>query len=630
MPLVHPNTPMTQAATLTPTTQAASSTLDFGPPPRDRRHFEASETPTQDSPSADVSKENFFEDCNLNMSNLSDVLQEAHGTTSATENFTKFLEQGCIVAEKIAIRNQHRPCFKNIQNLCNRTRSEILKPSNTVSNIHSQGIPWATKDFIYAFVRLINCWHMLKGYLDSKDGTLGNIDRELTTLLIFTNLDNNVRINPNAVVHNKIKQTLPPETSSPKIEPTINKIKEATKLNRNVTIKEATKLNRNVTNTVAAELTENLLLPESPTTPREEDSDNDLPESPTTPREEDSDNEGRVYMKPEFFDTAQNVSAHYKKIAKKKGENGITSTTDKMWQDAQSAVPYLMNKINQPQVDLSDRNADEVDALKYFVDLNTLDHQASNIQEWLNNNNFFEQQNCSDALNDASGVTTNPTMSLGFSEKPVTVLQRSQLVKMGSLVDQDMSYYSQPKSFCKNNGNRIEVQSRTYNRKKSDGSEKGFGKSANKKSCSSTWEYDKGGLTPAAWIVMDDIVKILEQEEFAKRVDYTEGSLSNKGFADDFKHVTSLATVRKKLTNRKYNYVNEFVADLKSIISCAEILYEAHHDISHSITLFDRKLDLLLNRDFFAFDFGFLTDKSDDVGPLVLKSSRKSDGDGDH
>lgn len=363
MPLVHPNTPMTQAATLTPTTQAASSTLDFGPPPRDRRHFEASETPTQDSPSADVSKENFFEDCNLNMSNLSDVLQEAHGTTSATENFTKFLEQGCIVAEKIAIRNQHRPCFKNIQNLCNRTRSEILKPSNTVSNIHSQGIPWATKDFIYAFVRLINCWHMLKGYLDSKDGTLGNIDRELTPefkncylawekntkelaahmIRIFTNLDNNVS-NPNAVVHNKIKQTLPPETSSPKIEPTINKIKEATKLNRNVT------------NTVAAELTENLL----------------LPESPTTPREEDSDNEGRVYMKPgsynvpkknndspnsspsiEFFDTAQNVSAHYKKIAKKKGENGITSTTDKMWQDAQSAVPYLMNKINQPQVDLS-------------------------------------------------------------------------------------------------------------------------------------------------------------------------------------------------------------------------------------------------------------------------------------
>ncbi|GJQ72069.1 hypothetical protein Trydic_g3166 [Trypoxylus dichotomus] len=614
IPLMHPGTPMAQTTTLTPSTQTASTTLDFGPPPRDRRHFETTEAPTQDSPSADVSKENFFDDCNLTMSNLSDVLQEAHSTSSSTENFTKFLEQGCIVAEKIAIRNQHRPCFKNIQNLCNRTRSEILKPSNTVSNIHSQGIPWATKDFIYAFVRLINCWHMLKGYLDSKDGTLGNIDRELTPefkncylawekntkelaahmIRIFTNLDNNVS-NPNAVTHNKIKQTLTQEVTSPKIESVINKVKETTKLNRNVT------------NTITAELTENLL----------------LPESPSTPRDEDSDNEGRVYMKPEFFDTAQNVSAHYKKIAKKKGENGMTSANDKMWQDAQSAVPYLMNKINPPpQVELNDRAAEDVDALKYFVDLNTLDHQASNIQEWLNNNNFFEQQSCSDGLNEASGATTSSTMSLGFNEKPVTVLQRSQLVKMGSLVDQDISFYSQPKGFCKNNGNRIEVQSRTY-RKKADSTEKAFGKStASRKSCPSTWEYEKGGLTPAAWVVMEDIVKILEQEEFAKRVDCSDGGLTDK--------VTSLITVRKKISNRKYNYINEFVADLKNIINYAEILYEAHHEIIHYITLFDRKLDLLLNRDFFAFDFGFLTDKSDDVGPLVLKSTRKSDGDGDH
>ncbi|KRT81781.1 hypothetical protein AMK59_5524 [Oryctes borbonicus] len=539
IPLMHPGTPMAQATTLAPSTQTASSTLDFGPPPRDRRHFEAAETPTQDPPSADVSKENFFDDCNLTMSNLGDVLQEAHNMSSSTENFTKFLEQGCIVAEKIAIRNQHRPCFKNIQNLCNRTRSEILKPSNTVSNIHSQGIPWATKDFIYAFVRLINCWHMLKGYLDSKDGTLGNIDRELTPefkncyldwekntkelaahmIRIFTNLDNNVS-NPNAVTHNKIKQTLPQESTSPKIESSASKVKETTKLNRNVT------------NTVTAELSDNLL----------------LPESPATPRDEDSDNEGRVYMKPgsynvpkknndspnsspsiEFFDTAQNVSAHYKKIAKKKGENGMTSANDKMWQDAQSAVPYLMNKINPPQqVEINDRPAEDVDALKYFVDLNTLDHQASNIQEWLNNNNFFEQQNCSDGLNEATGAATSSGISMGFSEKPVTVLQRSQLVKMGSLVDQDMSFYSQHKGFCKNNGGRVEVQSRTY-RKKADSSEKTFGKSTiSKKSCPSTWEHEKGGLTPAAWLVMEDILKILEQEEFAKRVDCSDVGLNDK------------------------------------------------------------------------------------------------------
>lgn len=122
----------------------------------------------------------------VSVGGLAETLQYQDVLPPPNENFTRFLEQGCVLAEKIAIRNQHRPCFKNIQNLCNRTRGEILKPSNTVSNIHSQGIPWATKDFIYAFVRLINCWHMLKGYLDSKDGTLGNIgERNKKYLNIF-------------------------------------------------------------------------------------------------------------------------------------------------------------------------------------------------------------------------------------------------------------------------------------------------------------------------------------------------------------------------------------------------------------------------------------------------------------
>lgn len=176
----------------------------------------------------------------------------------------------------------------------------------------------------------------------------------------------------------------------------------------------------------------------------------------------------------------------------------------------------------------ADRTTDEVDALKYFVDLNTLDHQASNIQEWLNSNNFFEQQSCADPLNETANATAGSSISMGFNEKPVTVLQRSQLVKMGPLVDQDMGYYGQAKGFCKNNGSRMEVQSRTY-RKKADGSEKSFGKSViNKKSCPLTWEYEKGGLTPAAWMVMEDIVKILEQEEFAKRVDCSDVTLNDK------------------------------------------------------------------------------------------------------
>lgn len=102
--------------------------------------------------------------------------------TDEPEEFVKFLERSCLTAEQIAYRNRNRPCFRNIQNLCIRTRSEILKPSTTISNIHSQGIPWATKDFIYAFIRLTNCWHILKGYWEIRDGSsLGKIEKELTS-----------------------------------------------------------------------------------------------------------------------------------------------------------------------------------------------------------------------------------------------------------------------------------------------------------------------------------------------------------------------------------------------------------------------------------------------------------------
>lgn len=97
------------------------------------------------------------------------------------DELTKFIVEGCLKAETIAVRNQHRPCFKNIKHLCTRTRTDILKPRTTVANIHSQGIPWATKDFIFAFVRLINCWYILKGYLDDHDGSLGKIEATLTT-----------------------------------------------------------------------------------------------------------------------------------------------------------------------------------------------------------------------------------------------------------------------------------------------------------------------------------------------------------------------------------------------------------------------------------------------------------------
>lgn len=120
--------------------------------------------------------------CHMYSPRVSCTENDVMNTTRIEDDeLTKFIVEGCLKAETIAVRNQHRPCFKNIKHLCTRTRTDILKPRTTVANIHSQGIPWATKDFIFAFVRLINCWYILKGYLDDHDGSLGKIEATLTT-----------------------------------------------------------------------------------------------------------------------------------------------------------------------------------------------------------------------------------------------------------------------------------------------------------------------------------------------------------------------------------------------------------------------------------------------------------------
>lgn len=73
--------------------------------------------------------------------------------------------EGCIHGEEIATKYQNVPCFKNIKKLCEKTKSDLMTPHCTARNIHSQGIPWATKDYIFAFTRLTSCWYLLKGYL---------------------------------------------------------------------------------------------------------------------------------------------------------------------------------------------------------------------------------------------------------------------------------------------------------------------------------------------------------------------------------------------------------------------------------------------------------------------------------
>lgn len=539
-PLGH-SQPIAQPQSITSPHHSTSTTLDFGPPSRDRRSYECNESSLPEATNTSEVKENreFFEDF-LSMGAMTDTLPNVglqDALAVSTENFTKFLEQGCVLAEKIAIRNQHRPCFKNIQNLCNRTRGEILKPSNTVSNIHSQGIPWATKDFIYAFVRLINCWHMLKGYLDSKDGTLGNIDKELTPefkacylawekdtkelsahmVRIFSNLDNNVT-NPNPansyILRNKPSVTVV-TPKNPIIPPPQSLVQEK---ESNASVKAV----RGILHIPAAplEVMEAVIFSESPG---------------TSPREEESDNESRVYMKPgsynvpkkpnssnnstpsiEFFETAQNVSAHYKKMAKKKSE---MATSDKIWQDAQSAVPYLLNKINpQTQQEELVTCEDPDDALKYFIDLNTLD-QGSDIQEWLNNNNFVEN-----TPNDPSeGLQSPSTQDFFTSTKQVTLLQRAQKTSKavgefsGEMLVNSLKnlQLSRPTSSI---GNLVE--SRTFRKRCENESKislKSFSGVKKTENCNS-WESDNGGLAANTVMILEKILKSLENHELISRL----------------------------------------------------------------------------------------------------------------
>ena len=95
--------------------------------------------------------------------------------------FVKFLIESCYLAENIAEENEKRQCFKNIRQLCNRTQVNLLKPDMTGANIHSQGVPWVIKDFIFIFIRLINCWSLLNGYFNliNNSNTLSLIDQVL-------------------------------------------------------------------------------------------------------------------------------------------------------------------------------------------------------------------------------------------------------------------------------------------------------------------------------------------------------------------------------------------------------------------------------------------------------------------
>ncbi|KAI5637822.1 bromodomain-containing protein [Phthorimaea operculella] len=86
--------------------------------------------------------------------------------------------EACTDAENIAIAHHNRPCFKNIHSICAKTRSNVQKPDSAVANLHSQGIPWVIKNFIFSFVRILDGWKGVKELLSEKHDTFSRIENK--------------------------------------------------------------------------------------------------------------------------------------------------------------------------------------------------------------------------------------------------------------------------------------------------------------------------------------------------------------------------------------------------------------------------------------------------------------------
>ncbi|XP_041982523.1 uncharacterized protein LOC121735688 [Aricia agestis] len=86
--------------------------------------------------------------------------------------------EACTDAENIAISHHNRPCFKNIHSICAKTRSNVQKADSAVANLHSQGIPWVIKNFIFSFVRILDGWKGVKELLSEKHDTYARIENK--------------------------------------------------------------------------------------------------------------------------------------------------------------------------------------------------------------------------------------------------------------------------------------------------------------------------------------------------------------------------------------------------------------------------------------------------------------------
>ncbi|KAF5296448.1 hypothetical protein FQR65_LT01435 [Abscondita terminalis] len=608
--------PSSTSQPLPPTmNQQSTAEIAFEPPPRDRRILEKCDEPrflTEDK--MDNQTVIHFPPLNeaggaiMSIGHLQGLFKNLTATQVAsltTENYIKYLENGCFIGETIAKKNEQRPCFKNIQNLCNRTRTEVMKPNITVSNIHSQGVPWATKDFIFAFVRAINCWCILRGYLGSKDGNLGKIEREisnefrecyvnwekctkqLTHHLIHTfhNLDeanssSNYLGPSTSIVRSKYSPPTVEQQRKPPAEPqTLSEIKN----------KEAAP-NKKIPGILHIPSTSSTEIGEvcNPTS-----------ESPeVSPRDEDSDNERRIYMKPgsynvptknrnsspsgtspkriEFFNKARNVKSRSRKTDNSESYN----SDDQIWQTAQSVTPDFIKQHEQSPFNNS---------VKKIYDMSLM--QPNNqIESWLNNElNIFGY------------------ISHDVDNEPLTQSDNWQLNSDKSKAVRDSDCEVTPRPF------HTAPIGKEYSML-----------------CKNNWEFKNGGLTNAARDVFENIFKEVEDTDFAKNFNSLGIHLT-----DSLTNPPDLAVIIKKLKTKLYCYVNEVVHDFRYFICFAYELFAHDRYVLKQIAVAQDVFENMLKQVYVGVDFSHIAGApTDNSGPLVMKdratSKRNTEGDGDH
>ncbi|XP_018324697.1 uncharacterized protein LOC108736672 isoform X2 [Agrilus planipennis] len=558
--------------------QVTSTPLDlpFGPPPRDRRVLDRQENQEEEIESITSLRKNVgtARVDNLPMT-LSQPLQNLTGgidmsnlallknsldmyDLQRTENFTNMLELGCSLAESIAVRNQHRPCFKNIQNLCSRTRGEILKPNTTHANIHSQGIPWATKDFIYAFVRAVNCWYILNGYMGEIDPKLGKIEKEISPefrecyqnwethtkkltrhlIKVFSSLDSIVS-NLSTFSQNQSTNVVLNKTIGSRMlqrKPGGGDEIEESATSSGFYLAKRSSSNTNLS--FIKGMRGVLQIPES-------SSDTRLQVSESTTevslKNDDSEDEIRTYMKPgsyktpkkksfsesvansprsiEFFERAQNVPAHYRRVTTDRSDSQ-NSEGDKAWRSAKDTAPNFVKR--KEIVSIPSEMSSVDDQLETLFDISS-QRETTEIENWISDSPF----NC-ETSHEKDYVNVN---GKSFSSKQVTVLQRPKVIeeKMGENVKPypvgDVIAASLKRSLLLKGNGTGDIQSRTYNRKRDGIDTKGFvsGGFLTSKSCSSYrksfggnyWEHRNGGLTDSAIEALQNIVKAMEMTELS-------------------------------------------------------------------------------------------------------------------